>query len=195
MIIQVLYEDNIRNGHKVYTTIEVPDDDYTVILDMDYEQRLAEVPPEKKDSVKRCNTLQEVFDHMNNEEYNGWRKHHRHLGNTKAQGYEDDGTGDDGDDGATWCEPLMTEVKDDRIFRKDEIERDRRDSYEAVCQWVKRVLTKKPKWSAAFIAVRLDGISVNEYAASIGVSDASVVSKWLARAEKKLRENYPNRQI
>ncbi len=65
MKIKVLYEDDIKNGHKVYITIEVPDDDYTVILDMDYEQRLAEAEPDKRDQVKRCNTLQEVFDHMN----------------------------------------------------------------------------------------------------------------------------------
>lgn len=195
MKIKVLYEENIKNGHKEYTTIEVPDDDYTVILDIDYEQRLSEAESDKRNQVKRCSTLQEVFDRMNKVEYNGWRKHHRHLGNTKAQEYEDDGTGDDGDDGATWCEPLMKEVRDDRIFRKDEIERDRRDSYESICQWVREVLVRKPKWAAAFIAVRMDGMSVNDYAASIGVADASVISKWLARAEKKLRENYPNRQI
>jgi hypothetical protein len=89
----------------------------------------------------------------------------------------------------------MKEVADDRIFRKDEIERDRRESYEAICQWVRKVLAKKPKWADAFIAVRMDGVSVNDHAADIGVSDASIVSKWLARAEKKLKENYPNRQI
>lgn len=184
MKIKVLYEDNIKNGHKEYTTIEVPDDDYTVILDMDYEQRLAEAEPDKRDQVKRCSTLQEVFDRMNKAEYNGWRKHHRHLGNTKAQSYEDDGTGDDGDDGATWCEPLMTEVRDDRIFQRDEIERDESESYEAICQWVREVLGRKTRWADAFIAVRIDGVSVNDHAAAIGVKDASIVSKWLKRAEK-----------
>ena len=67
-----------------------------------------------------------------------------------------------------------------------------REDYEAACQWVREVLAKKPKWADAFIAVRMDGMTVNDYAASIGVSDASIVSKWLKRAEKKLRENYPN---
>jgi hypothetical protein len=38
-------------------------------------------------------------------------------------------------------------------------------------------------------AVRMDGVSVNDHAADIGVSDASIVYKWLARAEKKLKEN------
>lgn len=50
---------------------------------------------------------------------------------------------------------------------------------------------KKRKWAEAFIAIRIDGVSVNDYAAAIGVKDASTVSKWLSRAEKKLKENYP----
>ena len=75
------------------------------------------------------------------------------------------------------------------------IERERRESYEDICQWVRKTLVKKPKWADAFIAVRMDGVSVNDHAADIGVSDASIVSKWLARAEKKLAENYKNRQF
>ena len=86
-------------------------------------------------------------------------------------------------------------MADDRIFLRDEIERDRRDNFEATCQWIRKVLEKKPKWADAFISVRMNGISVNDYAASIGVSDASIVSKWLARAEKKLKENFSDRQI
>ena len=48
MKIRVLYEEHIKNGHKVYTTIDIPDGDYSVMLDIDYEQRLAEAEPEKK---------------------------------------------------------------------------------------------------------------------------------------------------
>lgn len=61
MKIRVLYEDNIKKGHKNYTTIEIPDGDYSVMLDIDYEQRLAEAKPEKKSEVKRCETLQEMW--------------------------------------------------------------------------------------------------------------------------------------
>ena len=127
-------------------------------------------------------------EQYNKPDYNSWHKFDRHRGYSKAQ------PGDDEEDVDT-SEPLMKEVADDRIFRKDEIERDRRESYEEICQWVRKVLAKKPKWAEAFIAVRMDGVSVNDHAADIGVSDASIVSKWLARAEKKLKENYPNRQI
>lgn len=131
--------------------------------------------------------IQERFEEVyNRPEYNSWHKYWRHHGESKAEPDED---------GVDTSELLMKEVADDRIFRRDEIERDRRESYDAICQWVRKILVKKPKWTDAFIAVRMDGVSVNDHAASIGVSDASIVSKWLARAEKKLRENYPNRQI
>ena len=45
MKIEVLNE--IRNGHKEYVTIEIPDDDYTVMLDIDYHQRVAKAPEDK----------------------------------------------------------------------------------------------------------------------------------------------------
>lgn len=124
-------------------------------------------------------------EQYNKPEYNNWHKFDRHRGYSKAQPGKDD----DEDDCDT-SEPLMKEVADDRIFRKDEIDRDRRERYEAICQWVRKVLIKKPKWADAFIAVRMDGVSVNDHAADIGVSDASIVSKWLARAEKRLAEAY-----
>ncbi len=65
MKIRVLYEENIKNGHKFYTTIDIPDDDHSIMLDTDYEQRLAESKPEKKAEVKRCETVQEMLDLMN----------------------------------------------------------------------------------------------------------------------------------
>ncbi|MEI3219696.1 MAG: hypothetical protein V8S08_08920 [Lachnoclostridium sp.] len=52
---------------------------------------------------------------------------------------------------------------------------------------MRKVLANKPNWADAFIAVRIDGTSVNDHAAAIGVKDASIVSKWLARADKKFK--------
>jgi len=193
MKLRILYEDNIKNGHKVYTEIEVPDGDYSVTLDLDYQQRLAETKPEKKHEVKRCSTLQEVYDIMNDREYNQWRKAHRYLGNYTGQENEEDGTEAGDEEGGGWCEPLMSEVADDRIFRKDELKREEDADYEDICQWVRSVCGKKQNWADAFIAVRMDGKSVNDYAAEIGVKDASVVSKWLGRVQKKLQEEYGSR--
>lgn len=124
-------------------------------------------------------------ERFNKPDYNSWHKFDRHRGYSKAQPGKDE---DDGD--VDTPEPLMKEVEDDRIFRRDEVMRDERNNYEIICQWIRMVLKSKPAWAEAFIAVRLDGVSVNEYAKSVGASDGSVVSKWLARAEKKLRENF-----
>ena len=121
MKIRVLYEDNIKNGHKNYTTIEIPDGDYSVMLDIDYEQRLAEAKPQKKAEVKRCETLQEMFDLMNNKEYNHWRRYHRHLGNPKRPYREDD--------------QAEIDVMDTFADNSQEIERSLQNEYESICSY------------------------------------------------------------
>ena len=113
----------------------------------------------------------------------------RHRGESKAKPGKDE-TEDDVDT----SEPLMSEVADDRIFQQDELAREEREQYEAICEWVRIILADKPQWSAAFIAVHMGGEQTKDYAASIGV-DPTTVTHWLRRAEKKLRENYKNRQF
>lgn len=139
---------------------------------------------------EREKRIQEAFDaKYNRPEYNSWRKLNRHRGESKAKPGKDE-TEDDFDT----SEPLMSEVADDRIFRRDELVRAEREEYEDVCAWIRRVLKDKPQWSAAFIAVHMDLVPTKDYAASIGV-DPTTVTHWLRRAEKKLRENYKNRQF
>ena len=123
-------------------------------------------------------------ERFNKPDYNSWHKFDRHRGYSKAQPGKDED-----DEDVDTSEPLMKEVMDDRIFRRDEIEWEQREEHEAVVQWVWKILKKKPTWAKAFVAVRIDGVSVNDYAAFVG-KDASTVSKWLTRAEKNLRENY-----
>lgn len=180
MKIRVLYEDHIKNGHKNYTTIEIPDGDYSVMLDIDYEQRLAEAKPEKKVEVKRCETLQEMFDLMNNKEYNHWRRYHRHLGNPKTPYRKDD--------------EVEIDVMDTFADNSQEIERIQESEREEVYQWIRKALGKKQDWADMFIAVRMEGMSIREYASSIGVSENNITQK-LKRATKKLQEEYENRQI
>lgn len=59
---------------------------------------------------------------------------------------------------------------------------------------MREVLVKKPEWADAFIAVRLNGEPIREYAARIGADENNITQK-LKRAEKKLRENFRDRQI
>ena len=153
-----------------------------VSLDLDGGEGLTQAEREKR--------IQEAFDaKYNRPEYNNWRKLNRHRGETKAKPGKDE-TEDDIDT----SEPLMSEVTDDRIFRPDELAREEREQYEAICEWVRSVLADKPKWAEAFIAVHMDLVPTKDYAVSLGV-DPTTVTHWLRRAEKKLRENYKNRQF
>ena len=182
MKIRVLYEENIKNGHKLYTTIDIPDDDYSIMLDIDYEQRLAVAKPEKKAEVKRCETVQEMLDLMNSKEYNNWRRFHRHLGKPNTPYRKDDEAEDE------------TDVMDTIADNSQEIERSNQYEYEDVCKWIRKVLGKKEDWADMFIAVRIDGMSIREYARSIGADENNITQK-LKRATKKLEQEYKNRQI
>lgn len=133
--------------------------------------------------------IQDAFNQrFNKPEYNNFHKGTRHIGYSKARL-------DDEEDDEDSSEPLMSEVVDPDIFRQYELKNEWQQNYEETCAKVRKVLTKKPHWAEAFIAVRIDGMSVNDYAASVGVEDSSVISKWLGRAEKKLQEFFKNRQI
>ena len=132
--------------------------------------------------------IQDAFNEIfNKPEYNNWHKFDRHKGYSiakpNADGLECDTS-----------EPLMKEVADDRVFRKDELERAYQNEYEDVCQWIRTVLGKKQDWADMFIAVRIDGMSIREYASSIGVSENNITQE-LKRAEKKLQGIFKNRQI
>lgn len=121
---------------------------------------------------------------FNRPDYNSWHKFNRHRGFSKAQPGKDDS-----EDDVDTSEPLMSEVADDRVFWRDVIERERRESYEAICEKVRRILARKPEWADMFIAVRMDGQSIREYAAEVGADENNITQK-LKRAEKKLRENW-----
>lgn len=140
------------------------------------------------ENLEKEKLIQRTFDEkFNKPEYNIWHRETRHLTTPKER------LNDDGDEYDT-SEPLMKEVADDRIFRKDEIERAYQDDYEGVCKWIRTALGKKQDWADMFIAVRMEGMSIREYASSIGVSENNITQK-LKRATKKLQEEYENRQI
>lgn len=134
---------------------------------------------------EREKLIQEAFDaKYNRPEYNNWRKLNRHRGESRAKPGRDET-----EKGIDSSEPLMSEVADDRIFRKDELARAEKEEYDAVCEWIRKVLVDKPRWTEAFIAVHMDGIPIKEHAAFLGV-DPTTVGHWLRRAEKRLRDNY-----
>ena len=128
--------------------------------------------------------LQSAFDEQfNRPDYNNWHQLDRHRGESKAKS-------EDGEDGRDASEPLMSEVADDRVFRKDEIERERSWEDEELRARIRAAL--KPDYAEMIIAIHLDGMSCIEYAASIG-QKPNTVNHRLQRAEKKLREIFEKR--
>lgn len=142
---------------------------------------------------ERQSKLQEACDEQfNRPDYNNWHKFWRHQGESKVQ------PDDEGDEGNT-SEPLMSEVADDRIFRKDEIERERKDSYDAVCQFIRSVL--KPEIAEAFIAIKIDRVTIRDYVTERAKEGEDItklennLSKKLTRAAEKLAVAYPERNF
>ena len=128
--------------------------------------------------------LQSAFDaQFNRPDYNNRHQLDRHSGESKAKS-------EDGVDERDASEPLMSEVIDDRVFRKDEIMREQRWEDEEIRARIRAAL--KPDYAEMIIAIHLDGMSCIEYAASIG-QKANTVNHRLQRAEKKLREIFEKR--
>ena len=128
--------------------------------------------------------LQSAFDEQfNRPDYNNWHQLDRHRGESKAKS-------EDGVDEWDSSEPLMSEVIDDRVFRKDEIMREQKWEDEEVRAKIRAAL--KPDYAEMIIAIHLDGMSCIEYAASIG-QKPNTVNHRLQRAEKKLREIFEKR--
>lgn len=139
---------------------------------------------------------EEVDKEYNRLEYNIMHKQERHKGfviSTKDENGEEIGN----------FEPSMSEVVDPSIFLKDEIVRDRKESYEAVKMFVYSVL--KPDVADFFMSVRIDGLSINEKAESMLSRDAfeseeeynkavsrlaNSITQKLKRANKKLEKSF-----
>ena len=143
------------------------------------------------DKQKESMIQEEWNEQFNKPDYNNWHTNTRYIGNYVGQGF--DGEKIDSRE-AAWVDPLMGEVRDTRIFLKEANQIEMNMDYEEVCDWIRKTLGKHENWADAFIAVHMDGISVNDYAAGIGKSPSSV-SHFLERARKKLAENYAERQI
>lgn len=167
MKIEVLNE--IRNGHKEYVTIEIPDDDYTVMLDIEYHQRVAKAPEDKKSEVKRCETVQEVFDIMSKEEYNDWHRENRHAAYVPTKEVNGEEIN------------AFTFIPDN----SDEEEREKSEDYEAWCQVIRNAL--KSEEAEMTIAIAIDGVTPEEYAKQYDLKRDTVYKRY-QRARKKLKK-------
>lgn len=174
---------------KDFTTFELSLSDIKGWLNIDLQPDESEEEFEKRAQA-------EVDKEYNRPEYNVMHKQERHKGfsiSTKDEDGEE--TGD--------FEPSMSEVVDPSIFLKDEINRSRQETYEAVKEFVYSVL--KPEVADLFMSVRIDGVSINEKAESMlsrgafeseeeynkAVSRlANAITQKLKRANKNLEKSF-----
>lgn len=174
---------------KEFTTFELNLSDIKGWLNIDLQPDESEKEFEKR-------VQEEVDKEYNRPEYNVMHKQERHKGFTVSTKDEDgEETGD--------FEPSMSEVVDPSIFLQNEIDRESKENYKAVKEFVYSVL--KPDVADLFMAVRIDGVSINEKAESMLSRDAfeseeeynkavsrlaNSITQKLKRANKKLEKSF-----
>lgn len=155
-----------------------------------------DLQPDETEEEFEKRAQEEVDKEYNRQEYNVMHKQERHKGfaiSTKDEDGEE--TGD--------FEPSMSEVVDPSIFLKDEINRNRQETYEAVKEFVYSIL--KSDVADLFMAIRIDEVSINEKAESILSRDAfeseeeyktavsrlaNSITQKLKRANKNLEKSF-----
>ncbi|NFQ02060.1 sigma-70 family RNA polymerase sigma factor [Clostridium sporogenes] len=154
--------------------LEVPDEDFTLMIDADYEDRLSSV--EDKETVTRRSPQEIMDERFNKPEYNNWHKFDRHRGMPKKPFRKDDESED------------ATDHMDYFPDNTDEVIREKQVEYEYLCEIIRKTL--KEKQAELLIAIFLDGVSVTAYAEREGVSK-SAISHRLDTAKKNFKKVFP----
>lgn len=154
--------------------LEVPDEDFTLMIDADYEDRLSSV--EDKETVTRRSPQEIMDERFNKPEYNNWHKFDRHRGMPKKPFRKDDESED------------ATDHMDYFPDNTDEVTREKQVEYEYLCEIIRKTL--KEKQAELLIAIFLDGVSVTAYAEREGVSK-SAISHRLDTAKKNFKKVFP----
>lgn len=182
MKIKIRYE-------KEFTTFELKLSDIKGWLNIDL------LPNESEEEFAK-RAQEEVNKEYNRPEYNVMHKQERHKGFAISTKDED---GEETDD----FEPSMNEVVEPSIFLKDEIDRESKENYEAVKEFVYSIL--KSDVADLFMSVRIDGVSINKKAESMLSRDAfeseeeyktavsrlaNSITQKLKRANKNLEKSF-----
>lgn len=167
MKLKVRYENEFQ-------TIELDakaTDEMWVSLSLDCDDNMTQEEKEQE--------IQNAWDKQyNRPDYNNWHKFNRHRGFSKKRPNDKTNVVDE-------FEPLIEEVRDPSVYYEQEIDRSNQWEYEALCQKIRETL--KPSAADMVIAVALDGLTVGEYAASIG-DEPNNVSHRYRRAISKLKK-------
>lgn len=180
MKIQIRYDNQIM-------TLDVPEEDFTVMIQLDYEKQLAET--DDPASVQRRTPQEIINERFNKPDYNNWHTHNRHwdadaIPSSLYGGKQHLAT--DPDDDGERHHFDMDEFPDLKTLEQQQ----RQERDQELRAWIRKML--KPDYAEMLIAIHMDGLSVTEYAKRI-VETRTAVSHRLQRAEKKLKEIFRKR--
>ena len=149
MKIKIRYENE-------YQTLEVENMELEKWLNISISEEESQEDYEKR--------IQDVIEErFNRPDYNSWHKHDRHTGNAKMKNKE-------GVIEVNTEEAIMVKAIDQSVFTRDidglEERMDHEWQYKHYCSHIREIL--KPDAAEMVIAIVLDGMTVGEYAASIG---------------------------
>ena len=174
MKIKIRYDDQI-------TTVDVPEEEFTLMIEVDYEQRLEKA---KDPSSVQRRSPQDIIDELNKADYNNWHKHNRRWDGEAVPSSIYGGEkhiSSDVDDSGEKHHFDMDEFPDlASMARQRDAERD-----EELRTWIRKKL--KPDYAEMLIAIHLDGLTPMEYADRIG-DKANNISHRLQRAVKSLKK-------
>ena len=182
MKIRIRYENQV-------TTIDVPEEDFTLMIQLDYEKQLADA--DDPASVQRRSPQEIMNERFNKPDYNNWHTHNRH--------WDADATPPSVFGCKQHLSSDLEEEGEQHHFTMDEFpdlaaleaqktwERD-----QELRAWIRKKL--KPDYAEMLISIHMDGMTVTDYAAQIG-EKRSTVSHRLQRAEKKFEEIFPKRPV
>ncbi len=188
MKIRIRYENQ-------FTTMDVPEEDFETMIQQDYEERLARAADP---AAVRRRSPQEILEDLNRADYNCWQKHWRRMDDhprpprlDHKAGYlarQDDGNSFHPDDGDGTRQYTVEDFPDLAGMEKQISE----EQDQELREWIREQL--KPDYAEMLIAIHMEGMKGNDYAALTGVQK-SAVSHRLRRAEKKFQEIYKKRQL
>ena len=169
------------------TTIDVPEEEFTLMIQLDYEDRCAKA--EDPAAILR-RTPQEIMDErFNKPDYNNWHRHNRHwdadatppsvFGGRKHLSSEPEGNGEQHHFTMDEFPDLAAPEKQKAAEQDAEMR-----------AWIRKEL--KPDYAEMLIAIHMEGMTVTDYAARNG-EKRTTVSHRLQRAEKKFEEIFKKR--
>ena len=162
-------------------TIDVPEEDFTVMIRLDYEDRLSRATDPS--SIKPRSPQEIMDERFNRPDYNNWHRHWRYT-DDRARPRRADGRA-----GFIPCElendggpyHFSMEMFPDTAGAEAQM---KETSYRDTCEAIRRAV--KPSYAEMVIAIHLNGMKITEYASQIGDKPDNVMHR-LRYAEKKLK--------